>query len=181
MRFDEQDLTTTEIADEVVGGVLSAGPHRLEAAAKAGVPQVISVGACDMVNFGPRSTVPERFAKGERNIYVHNPSVTLMRTNVEECREIGKFIVDKLKEFCQNTKLVQVVLPMGGMSMISTPGRPYSDRDADEALFGAIEVGLKDSGIEVFRDDRDINDQFFAVDTADRLVRLIHLKENIVA
>ena len=80
------DLTTTEIADEIVGGVMSAGPKRLEAAAKAGIPQIVSVGACDMVNYGPRNTVPEKFIKADRNIFEHNASVSLMRTNVDECK-----------------------------------------------------------------------------------------------
>lgn len=169
------DLTTTEIADHIVGGVMSAGPHRLDAAAKGDIPQVLSVGACDVVNFGPRSTVPERFTKGNRNIYEHNPSVTLMRTDVEECKQIGGFIAGKLKKLCRSASLVQVMLPTGGMSMISKPGDPYDDREADDALFTAIEEGLKGSGIEVFRDERDINDETFALEIAERLVRLIDL------
>ncbi|CAF9904056.1 MAG: hypothetical protein HETSPECPRED_003337 [Heterodermia speciosa] len=171
------DLTTTEIADHIVGGVMSAGPHRLEAAAKAEIPQVLSVGACDMVNFGPRSTVPERFAKGNRNIYEHNPSVTLMRTDAEECRQIGEFIAGKLKKFCRSSSLVQVILPTGGVSMIAKPGDPYYDREADDALFTAVEEGLKGKGIEVLRDERDINDDTFALETAERLVRLIDLAD----
>ena len=82
------DATTTELADELVGGVLSAGPDRLEAAGAAGVPQVVSLGALDMVNFGPRETVPPQFEG--RNLYVHNPTVTLMRTTPEECAELGR-------------------------------------------------------------------------------------------
>ncbi|KAL8783763.1 MAG: hypothetical protein Q9195_009290 [Heterodermia aff. obscurata] len=169
------DLTTTEIADHLVGGVMSAGPHRLEAAAKADIPQVLSVGACDMVNFGPRSTVPERFSKGNRNIYEHNSSVTLMRTDVEECKQIGGFIASKLKKFYRSSSLVQVTLPTGGVSMISKPGDPFHDREADDALFTAVEEGLKGSGIEVLRDERDINDEKFALEIAERLVRLIGL------
>src|SRR5207302_1584624 len=88
------DVTTTELADELVGGVLSAGPDRLEAAGAAGVPQVVSLGALDMVNFGPRDTVPPQFA--DRNLYVHNPTVTLMRTTPEECAELGRRIGRKL-------------------------------------------------------------------------------------
>jgi len=115
------DLTTTEVADEIVGGVMSAGPVRLEAAAKAGIPQVISVGACDMVNYGPRNTLPERFVKAGRNIYEHNASVTLVRTNVEECRQIGRFIAQKLKGHSARPGDVQVVLPVGGISLTSKP------------------------------------------------------------
>ncbi|KAG7004503.1 U1 small nuclear ribonucleoprotein [Physcia stellaris] len=171
------DLTTTEIADHIVGGVMSAGPHRLEAAAKAGIPQVISVGACDMVNFGPRSTVPEKFTKGDRNLYEHNPSVTLVRTDKEECKQIGEFIANRLRQYCRAPSLVQVVLPTGGVSMISKPGDPYDDREADEALYTAIEAGLKGSGIEVSRDKRDINNESFALNTAERLIPLLKLAE----
>ena len=167
------DLTTTEIADEIVGGVMAAGPSRLEAAAKAGIPQIVSVGACDMVNFGPRSTLPEKFTKGDRNIYEHNPSVTLMRTNVEECKQIGDLIGSKLKNFSQNRSLVLVVLPTGGVSMISKPGGPYHDKEADDTLFAAIEDALKGTDIEVIRDERDINDEAFALETAKKLVRLV--------
>ena len=148
---------------------MSAGPGRLEAAAKAGIPQVVSVGACEMVNFGPRNTLPERFDKGNRNIYEHNASVTLMRTDAEECMKIGEFIAGKLMT-CQNPSLAQVVLPIGGLSMISKPGGPYADKEADHALFSAIEAGLQDSGVEIFRDERDINDEGFAVEMAERLV-----------
>ena len=172
------DLTTSEIPDEMVGGVMPGGPGRLEAAAKAGIPQVLSVGACDMVNFGPRNTLPEKFVKAGRNIFEHNASVTLMRTDVEECKEIGRFIVSKLKEFCVRPDLVQVVIPLGGISMISKPEDPFADKDADEALFKTIEDGLKDSGIVVSRDERDINNQTFAVDMAERLVKLIELQQS---
>ena len=167
------DLTTSEIADEIVGGVMSAGPRRLEAAAKAGIPQIVSIGACDMVNFGPRSTVPEKFTKGDRNVYEHNASVTLVRTNVEECKQIGDFIASKLKNFSRNKELVQVVLPTGGVSIISKPGGPYHDKVADDTLVVAIEDGLENTGIEVFRDERDINHEAFALETAEKLVRLV--------
>ena len=171
------DLTTSEIPDQIVGGVMSAGSNRLEAAAKAGIPQVVSVGACDMVNFGPRNTLPERFVKASRNIFEHNASVTLVRTNREECKKIGRFIVSKLKDFCARPDLVQVVMPVGGISMISKPQDPFEDKDADDALFETIEDGLKDSKIGVARDERDINNPSFAVDMAERLVKLIELQQ----
>jgi len=167
------DLTTTEVPDEIVGGVMSAGPKRLEAAAKVGIPQVISVGACDMFNYGPRNTLPEKFVKAGRNTFEHNASVTLVRTDVEECRQIGRFIAQKLKDHCARPEDVQVVLPVGGISLISKPGDVFADKDADDALFAAIEEGLKGSSIEVIRDERDINNEDFAVATAERLVRLI--------
>lgn len=110
------DLTTSEIADEIVGGVMSAGPDRLEAAATKGIPQIISVGGCDIANFGARESVPARFVEddGGRKIYEHNASVTLVRTSGEECRMIGEFIAGKLRRYCKRCELVKVVLPMGG-------------------------------------------------------------------
>lgn len=167
------DLTTTEISDQIVGGVMSAGPERLEAAAKAGIPQIVSVGACDMVNYGPRSTVPEKFVKADRNIFEHNASVTVVRTNVEECKKVGDFIARKLRDHCSRPEDVEVVLPVGGVSLISKPGDPFADKDADDALFAAIEEGLKDSKIKVERDDRDVNNKEFALAIAERLVRLL--------
>ena len=109
------DVTTTELADELVGGVLSAGPDRLEAAGAAGVPQVVSLGALDMVNFGPRETVPPQF--DDRNLYVHNPTVTLMRTTPDECAELGRTIGRKLSGATGPTVLF---VPLGGVSMIAT-------------------------------------------------------------
>ncbi|KAL8952071.1 MAG: hypothetical protein Q9222_001982 [Ikaeria aurantiellina] len=174
------DLTTTEIADEIFGGVMSAGPERLEAAARAGLPQVVSVGACDMVNFGAKHTVPPKFVNDEtRKLYVHNASVTLIRTNVEECRRIGEFIAGKLRSCCKRPELVQVVLPMVGVSMLSTPGAVYADEEADEALFGAVESGLEGTGIEVIRDKREVNDESFARELGDRLVNLINKQEKM--
>ncbi|KAL8924142.1 MAG: hypothetical protein Q9172_002807, partial [Xanthocarpia lactea] len=109
------DLTTTEIADHIVGGNMSAGPHRLEAALKAGIPYIISVGACDVVNFGPRDTVPQKFVHQGRKFYEHNQWVTVMRTDKEECKLIGEFLVQKVRRFCKNVDVVSVVLPVGGM------------------------------------------------------------------
>ncbi|KAK6216258.1 hypothetical protein LQW54_003647 [Pestalotiopsis sp. IQ-011] len=160
------DLTTTEIADEVGGGVLSAGPDRLAAGADAGVPMVVSVGACDMVNFGPRGTVSAELLaaadRGERKLYVHNPMVTLMRTTREENARIAEFIVDKLLK-ARRKDLVKVVIPTGGISMISGTGGLFEDQEADEALFRGIEDGLKGSGIDVIKSEGlGINDQEFA-------------------
>ena len=128
------DLTTSEIADQMVTGVMSAGPNRLETAAKADVPYILSVGASDMVNFGPCSTLPGRFAKGDRNINEHNLFVTLMRTDVEECKQKGLPIASKLKKFSLARSLMQVVLPTGGVSTISNPGCPDQERGADDTL-----------------------------------------------
>ncbi|KAI0146801.1 UPF0261 domain protein [Pestalotiopsis sp. NC0098] len=160
------DLTTTEIADEVGGGVLSAGPDRLAAGAAAAVPMVVSVGACDMVNFGPRGTVSAELLsaadRGERKLYVHNPMVTLLRTTREENARIAEFMVDKLSK-ARRKDLVKVILPTEGISMISGKGGPFEDREADEALFRGIEDGLKGSGIDVIKSEGlGINDQEFA-------------------
>lgn len=173
------DMTTTEIADEVVGGVLSAGPQRLTAAAEAGIPQVISVGACDMVNFGPRDTVPAEFASAEnkRVLYEHNPAVTLMRTTPQECTRIAEFIASKLRDRAVRPDLVKVCLPTGGISMISTPSQPFYQPDSDTALFDTVERQLEGSGIEVKRDDREINDKGFALLAAELLVDVIRKKE----
>ncbi|KAK2791904.1 hypothetical protein FQN52_004346 [Onygenales sp. PD_12] len=165
------DVTTTEIADEIAGGVLSSGPDRLAAAAKAGIPQVVSVGACDMVNFGPKDTVPPKFRA--RQLYEHNPTVTLMRTNEEECRQIGDFIATQIRTHAANPKLIEVILPTGGISMLSTPNGPFSNAQADEILFQRLETGLGSSGVKVMRSERDVNNHEFATMLAESLVSLI--------
>jgi uncharacterized protein (UPF0261 family) len=161
------DTTTTELADELVGGVLSAGPDRLEAAGAVGVPQVVSLGALDMVNFGPRETVPPQFEG--RNLYVHNPTVTLMRTTPDECAELGRTIGRKLSDARGPTVLF---IPLKGVSMIDVEGQPFHDADADAALFAGLRETLGDS-VEVHELDTDINDPDFAVTMADRLHELI--------
>jgi uncharacterized protein (UPF0261 family) len=161
------DATTTELADELVGGVLSAGPDRLEAAGAAGVPQVVSLGALDMVNFGPRDTVPAQFEG--RNLYVHNPTITLMRTTPEECAELGRTIGRKLSQAEGPTVLF---VPLRGVSMIDVEGQPFYDEAADEALFAALRATL-DNSVEVHELETDINDPAFAVAMADRLHELI--------
>jgi uncharacterized protein (UPF0261 family) len=160
------DATTTELADDLVGGVLSAGPDRLEAAGAEGVPQVVSLGALDMVNFGPRETVPERFET--RNLYVHNPTVTLMRTTAEECAELGRRIGRKLSAATGPTALF---VPLGGVSMIDVEGQPFHDPEADAALFAGLRETL--DGVEVHEVDTDVNDPELAVAMAERLHELI--------
>lgn len=161
------DTTTTELADELVGGVLSAGPDRLEAAGAAGVPQVVSLGALDMVNFGPRETVPPQFEG--RNLYVHNPTVTLMRTTPDECAELGRTIGRKLSGAQGPTVLF---VPLKGVSMIAVEGQVFHDPDADAALLVGLRETLGDS-VEVHEVDTDINNPEFAVAMADRLHALI--------
>jgi uncharacterized protein (UPF0261 family) len=162
------DATTTELADELVGGVLSAGPDRLEAVGAAGVPQVVSLGALDMVNFGPRDTVPERFA--DRTLYVHNPTVTLMRTTREENASLGATIAGKLNGAASPTVLF---IPLRGVSAIDVDGQPFRDAEADEALFGALREQIDGARVEVHERDQDINDPDFAHAMADRLHELI--------
>jgi uncharacterized protein (UPF0261 family) len=151
------DVTTTELCDDLVGGVLSAGPERLEAAGRTGIPQVVSLGALDMVNFGARETVPPKFE--QRNLYVHNPSVTLMRTTPEECAELGRRIASKL---AAATGPVSLFVPLGGVSMIDAEGQPFHDPEADAALFDALREGLERSGVELVELDQNINDEEFA-------------------
>jgi uncharacterized protein (UPF0261 family) len=161
------DLTTTELADDLVGGVLSAGPDRLEAAGELGLPQVVSLGALDMVNFGPRETLPPQFE--DRNIYVHNPTVTLMRTTPGECAELGRRIARKLSAATGPTALF---VPLKGVSMIATEGGPFHDAAADEALFAAVRDGLGDN-VELHELDLDVNDPAFADAMANRLDEMI--------
>jgi len=157
------DVTTTELCDDLVGGVLSAGPDRLEAAGRAGLPQVVSLGALDMVNFGTRDTVPPQFE--DRNLYVHNPSVTLMRTTAEECAELGRRIARKLSAA---TGPVALFVPLGGVSMIDAEGQPFDDPEADEALFSALRENLG-GNVEVHEMNCHVNDPEFATAMADKL------------
>jgi uncharacterized protein (UPF0261 family) len=161
------DLTTTEICDHHTGGVMSAGSTRLEAAAKAGIPNIVSVGATDMTNFGPKETVPERYKA--RKLHEHNAMVTLMRTSEEEASEVGAFIATQLRRHASLPEMIEVWLPLGGVSAISTSNGPFADPAADAALFEAIRTGLAGSGIKVVENERDINDATFARAIAEAL------------
>ena len=165
------DLTTTEVCDHLYGGVLSAGPERLEAGAKKGLPMIVSVGACDMVNFGPRATVPEK--NRDRKLFEHNPAVTLMRTSDEECEGIGRFIAGKLKSNAIKPELVKVLLPEGGVSMIDKPGQAFHDSNADKVLFDVLEEELKDTKIAVERHPGNVNDEDFAQAVTNKIVNLM--------
>lgn len=162
------DLTTTEWCDEVVGGVLNAGPDRLTAAGKNGIPQVVSVGALDMVNFGPMDTVPAQFK--DRNLYKHNPTVTLMRTTADELKSIGHEIATRLADATGKTTLM---LPLKGVSMIDVEGQPFYDAEADKVLFDTLRTELADSNVEIVELDTDINDKEFAVAAAKKLISLL--------
>ncbi|UAC02145.1 Tm-1-like ATP-binding domain-containing protein [Dactylosporangium vinaceum] len=162
------DLTTTELADDLVGGVLTAGPDRLTAAGAAGLPQVVSLGALDMVNFGPRDTVPPAFA--DRQFFVHNPTVTLMRTTPAENAELGRRIGDKLAAAAGPAVLV---VPRGGVSALDAPEMPFQDAEASAALFDAVLGAVAGSGVEVVDSPLHINDAELAVAAADRLHALV--------
>ncbi|KAI1267618.1 hypothetical protein F5Y18DRAFT_306960 [Xylariaceae sp. FL1019] len=165
------DLTTTELADELVGGVMSAGENRLTAAAAAGIPQIVSVGALDMVNFGPRATVPKDFQ--DRKLFEHNPSVTLMRTSQDECKELGRRLASRLRENCTKPEVTEVWMPNEGVSAISGKGQAFYDRAADVVLFRSIYHGLDGSGITVRELDHAINDETFAEAIAKKLAQLM--------
>jgi uncharacterized protein (UPF0261 family) len=162
------DLTTTELADDLVGGVLSAGPDRLTGAGAAGVPQVVSLGALDMVNFGPEATVPPKFAG--RRFYVHNPTVTLMRTTAAESEELGRRLGTKLAAATAPTVLV---IPRGGVSALDAVGQPFWDEEADAKLFNAVSEAVAGTAVEVLDDPANINDAALARRAADQLHRLI--------
>ncbi|KAK4197149.1 hypothetical protein QBC40DRAFT_334347 [Triangularia verruculosa] len=164
------DLTTTEVADFVVGGVMSAGERRMSAAIEKNIPYLVSLGATEMVNFGARETVPERFTG--RKLVEHNAAVTVMRTNREEAREIGRFIVGKLRK-SERPERVKVVIPRGGTSRMSKAGGVFEDKEVDEVLFEELRDGLKGSEIEVLEDERDINDEGFAESTAQLIGQLM--------
>jgi uncharacterized protein (UPF0261 family) len=161
------DITTTELADELVGGILSAGRDRLTAAGLRGVPQVISLGALDMVNFGPPDTVPEKFR--DRRFYQHNPTVTLMRTTPDENDRLGKEIAEKASAAKGPTA---VLIPQGGVSAIDAPGKPFWWPEADAALFQSLRNWLSPH-VKLVERPEHINDPPFAQAAADALLGLI--------
>ncbi|HEX9926024.1 MAG TPA: Tm-1-like ATP-binding domain-containing protein, partial [Anaerolineae bacterium] len=164
------DITTTEWCDELVGGVLSAGPQRLEAAAKMSIPQVVSCGALDMVNFWAVDTIPPQF-KG-RTLYRHNPNITLMRTTPEECAELGRIIAVKLNQAQGPTTLF---LPLKGVSAIDKEGQPFYLPAADAALFNSLRENTRPP-VELVELDLHINDPEFAAAMADRLLEMLQSK-----
>ncbi|MBN9742772.1 hypothetical protein DMP23_16945 [Amycolatopsis sp. A1MSW2902] len=166
------DLTTTELADELVGGVLTAGPDRLTAAGSHGIPQVVSLGALDMVNFGARDTVPPRFAS--RLLYEHNATVTLMRTTAEESAQLGEIVGRKLAAASGPTALV---VPGRGVSALDTSGGLFEDPAADEALTSAAVAAVAGSAVEVVQVDAHINDPEFARAAAGTLLRYLTVSE----
>lgn len=162
------DLTTTEWCDELFGGIFGAGPHRNEAAALCGIPQVVSVGAMDMVNFGPYDEVPSRFAG--RNLYKHNPMVTLMRTTYEENVLLGRKLAEKLNLAKEKTVLL---LPLKGVSAMDQIGEAFYGPKEDQALFETLTRYIDLNAIPVTTLDCNINDPVFAETAADILIRMI--------
>ena len=158
------DVTTTEWADELVGGVLAAGPKRLEAAAKMGVPAVVAPGCLDMVNFGAPESIPPSYS--DRLFYQHNPQVTLMRTSVDESRQLGKILATKLN---LSTGPVSVILPLKGLSVIGAEGQAFHLPEADQALFESIREHLRE-GIPIIEVDALVNDADFAKVSAQTLL-----------
>jgi uncharacterized protein (UPF0261 family) len=159
------DVTTTEWADELVGGNLNAGPDRMDAAAKANIPVVVAPGCLDMVNFGEMASIPEKF-KG-RNFYIHNPQITLMRTTADECRQLGEIVAKKANAYAAGTA---IMIPRKAISVISAAGQPFHDASADEALFSALKANAK---VPVQEFDLAINDKEFAQACAYKLIELI--------
>ncbi|MEV0412864.1 Tm-1-like ATP-binding domain-containing protein [Streptomyces sp. NPDC050448] len=162
------DLTLSELADDLCGGILTAGPDRLSAAGRAGIPQVVSLGALDMVKFGPLETLPERARY--RRVHVHNPSITVIRTTPAECTELGRRIAAKLRAATGPTA---VCIPLRGLSTLGAPGGTYHDPGADRALFSALREGLRGSSARLYDYDTHINDPGFGRATADRLHAMI--------
>lgn len=166
------DLTTTEWCDELFGGVLNAGSERLEAAGKHGIPQVVSVGALDMINFGPRNTVPKQHEG--RNLYQHNPTVTLMRTTVEENTKLAEVIASKLNMAQGFTVLL---LPLKGVSMLDAEGQAFYGPEEDEALFKTLRDSVDINKVEIIEMDNNINDEVFALYAAKKLIELMERKK----
>ena len=158
------DATTTELADELVGGILSAGPDRLEAAGQSGLPQVVAPGALDMVNFGPPDTVPEKFS--DRLFYQHNPTVTLMRTTAEETAELGRIMARKLSEARGPTT---VIIPTQGISAIDKTDQPFDSPEARDAWSENLKAHIGDN-VTVIEIDAHINDDEFATKLAETLL-----------
>jgi uncharacterized protein (UPF0261 family) len=163
------DITTTEWADEICGGVFSAGPERLDAAGRRGLPHLIVPGCVDMVNFGAPSSVPVKYRDANRLFYEWNPSVTLMRTNVEENRQMGEIFARKANAA---KGPVAFLVPLGGVSMLDGDGQPFCDRAADQAMFEAIKKDLS-PGIPFVEVDLNINDPKFAAKAVELIIQLI--------
>lgn len=167
------DVTTTELADELVGGIFSAGPDRLETVGQLGIPQVISVGAMDMVNFGPPETVPEKFKS--RKFYQHNPTTTLMRTTVEENIKLGKILAEKLNKSVGPTIFI---FPKGGVSLLDLPGKDFEGLNERQALYDSIKKNLRED-ILFIETEEDINDPSVADLITEKLLYLMDIHSSV--
>jgi uncharacterized protein (UPF0261 family) len=167
------DITTTEWADELCQGIFSAGPERLDAPGLHGIPHLIVPGCVDMANFGAPSTVPEKYRQAKRLFYEWNPSVTLMRTNVEENRRMGEIFAQKANA-AQGP--VAFLIPLKGVSMLDGDGQQFCDREADRAMFEAIKASLKPE-IAVVEVDLNVNDPLFAAKAVEMILELIQQKQ----
>jgi uncharacterized protein (UPF0261 family) len=163
------DITTTEWADTVCGGVFDAGPERLDAPGEMGIPHLIVPGCVDMANFGAPDTVPQRYRDAQRTFYEWNPSVTLMRTNIEENRKMGEIFAEKANAA---RGPVAFLIPLRGVSILDGDGQPFCDREADEAMFDAIKADLRKE-IPVVELDNNINDAAFAQKAVEMMLALI--------
>jgi len=163
------DITTTEWADEICDGVLSAGPDRLSAAGRNGVPHLIVPGCVDMANFGPIDTVPQKYKDEGRNLYEWNPAITLMRTTADENRQMGKIFAEKANAA---KGPVAFLLPLKGVSILDGDGERFCDRRADQAMFDTLREHLRD-GIEVVALDANINDPEFSAKAVEMMLGLI--------
>ncbi|MDN3015611.1 Tm-1-like ATP-binding domain-containing protein [Paenibacillus sp. BSR1-1] len=168
------DITTTELADGLVGGIFCSSENRLEAAGAQGIPQVVSVGALDMVNFGPPETVPAKFK--DRKFYQHNPTTTLMRTTVEENLTLGETIARKLNKSTSPTVLV---FPKGGVSLLDRPDQPFEGIDERQSLYKGIKENLE-SHITFVEMDEDINHPSVAQIIADQLLEVLNTRIGVI-
>jgi uncharacterized protein (UPF0261 family) len=162
------DMTTTELVDELVGGILTAGPDRLEAASRSRIPQVVSLGALDMANFGPFETLPEKYK--ERRIYKHNPSITLMRTSKEDSKRLGEIIAEKLNLAEEKTTLL---IPLKGFSGIDKVGEAFEGQEENQLLIDTVVTHLDNPNVEVITRDEHINDPEFGEFAAKKLLEYI--------
>jgi uncharacterized protein (UPF0261 family) len=166
------DITTTEWADTVCGGVFDAGEDRLSAAGRRGIPHLIVPGCIDMANFGPLDTVPQKYRDAGRQLYPWNPSVTLMRTNVEENRRMGRVFAEKANAA---KGPVAVLIPLRGVSILDGDGQPFCNHEADQAMFAELRSNLR-SDIPFVEIDANINDSIFAEKAVEMMLELIQIK-----
>jgi uncharacterized protein (UPF0261 family) len=169
------DITTTEVADEIVGGIFPAGPERFEVIVRRGIPYVMSLGALDMVNFAARETVPEIFSK--RKLHVHNPQITLMRTTPEENRAAARWIAGKLQS---PAAPISILVPEQGVSAVDAPGQPFYDPEADAALFDELESALQgNTQVGIRRLPLHINGPEFATALAESFLAAWHARARL--